>query len=213
MDTQITKQNVLPVSASQSVTIGDALVWYGHADGIVRASALREVINQMIHNNVKTDFENDSYLDALVLTEIMFERCERSVKLFTGAGCEDFLKALSASFTSALERLKSAGVGKIQVIILSDKKPEFLADLEARYKGTLEVALAMAKEAIGHFFVCDGKMARVEKPHGVLLKNTPVNAIQAKVHFNNTIVGNILDTRFDVYWDIVSPKPKTTVKR
>lgn len=201
------KQVVLPAAVSQPVTIGDALSWYGHADGIVRASALREVINQMIHSNIKTEFENDSYLDALVLTEIMFEKCERSIKLFTGPGCEDFLKALGGAFMAALERLKNNGTGnKAQIIILSDKKPDFLAELEAHYQGTLEIALAKAKEAIEHFFVCDGKMARIEKPHGQLFKNTPVNAIQAKVHFNNTIVGNILNTRFDAFWNIVHPK-------
>jgi hypothetical protein len=200
-----------PKVVAHATTIGDALDWYGRDDGIVRSSALREVINLMIQGNVKTDFENDSYLDALVLTEVMFNRANRSIQLFTGPGCEKFLQTLQQSFVNMLERFKNSEAGgTARIIMVADKKPDFLVNLESRYRGTLEVVLARAAETIGHFFVCDAKMARVEKPHALLTEKTPINAVQAQVSFNNPIAGKMLETRFEAYWNVVKPKSVAT---
>jgi hypothetical protein len=197
---------IMSVGDNSTVTIGHAQSWYAQADGVVRASALREVIGWMIQNNAKTEFENDSYLDALVLTEVMFSRSTHSIQMFTGPSCEDFLKTLQNSFISAAERLKSAK-GKIRILMIADSVPAALEELKQKYSGTVEVALAKAREGAGpisHFFVCDSKMARVEQPHPPLNPNTPINAIKARVFFNDSGLSQMLEGQFSAMWKIVT---------
>ncbi|PYJ83512.1 MAG: hypothetical protein DME22_15585 [Verrucomicrobia bacterium] len=194
---------------NKPVTIAHAQAWYGRADGVVKASMLREVINWMIQNNVRTEFENDSYLDALVLTEIMFDRSNHSIRMFTGPSCEKFLQTLEKTFVDALQRLK-ANNGKVQILVLADHKPEFLSKLESTFPQTLEIGLGKMREGvkdqIGHFFVCDCKMARIEQPHDPLNDDTPVNAIRAKVYFNAPGPAQLLEARFDAFWNVVHPR-------
>jgi hypothetical protein len=192
---------------NSTVTIGHAQAWYAQADGVVRASALREVINLMIQSNVKTEFENDSYLDALVLTEVMFARSNNSIKMFTGPNCEGFLKTLKDSFISAAQRL-NAVKGKVRILMISNKVPDSLQELKSKYPDTLEIALAQIKEGadpISHFFVCDSKMARVEQPHGPLDPGTPINAIKARVFFNDVGLAKMLDGKFSAMWNVIHP--------
>ncbi len=204
-DVNSLKSNIM--ADVKQVTIGDAQSWYGRADGIVRASALRDIMGVMIQRNVKTEFENDSYFDALMFSEMMFDRSNQSISLFTGSGCEAFLQTLHRSFYSALDRLKNSG-GSVRMITTAEHVSEFLMGLQKRYPETLSVAPARANEVIGHFFICDSRMARVEQPHGPLTPETPVDAIKAKVFFNHPAVAQMLEIRFNAFWRAVQPVPK-----
>ncbi len=68
------------------------------------APLLREVINDMIDRNIKTEFENDCYTDALTLTSVMFNRSTHSIKMSTGPQGDGFLKTLKKPLVSAIER-------------------------------------------------------------------------------------------------------------
>lgn len=192
----------------QLVTIAEAQTWFEKSGTMEQQSALREMINVMITNNIKTQFENDSYFDALMLTEVMLDRSKRSVELLTGSGCEKFLTTLKRSFAAVVARLNTTG-GKVRIILFSSKIPDVVSELKAEYPEALEIRLARladgAKSPLGHFFVCDSKMARVEEPHGELTAETPANAIKAKVYFNDPARGQLLESRFNTYWEIVSP--------
>ena len=199
------QETMQPSSAGKVSTIGDAQEWYLRSDGVVRSSALREIINHMVEGQVKTEFENDSYLDALVLTEVMFARANNSIRMFTGPMCEGFLKTLESCFKSAVERFALSG-GIIQIVIICDEVPKFLADLKEKFPKTIQIGLAKIRPGAGpinHFLVCDSKMARVEEPHGDLTQNTPIDAIKAKAYFNNVSLARIFESRFAAMWGVV----------
>jgi len=166
----------------------------------------RELVTTMIDNGIKSDFENDSYLDALFLTHLMFSRAQNSIKLFTGNNGDEFLKVLNRPFENALERIKKAG-GSVKIILLSAALPNWLGDLKAKYPETLDVVLAKALQPVKHFILCDSKMARLEEPHGELTPTTPATTIKAKVYFNDTAKCKDLEGVFQAMWSILRPKP------
>jgi hypothetical protein len=200
-----------PDRAGEPVTIGQIQTWYSQDSGIVHCSALRQVIKLMIDQNIRTEFDNDSYLDALILSEIMLDRCTQTVRMLTG-GCDKFLQTLELSFLKAFDRLKTNPNGKIRIIVLSNAVPEFLKTAAEKFGPTLEIAAAEVKPGaqVEHFLVCDSMMARIEKPHQTISEETPVNAIQAKVSFNEPSRARFYETRFDAIWDMLKPKVKAS---
>jgi hypothetical protein len=193
------------------VTICQVLDWYRTEDGIVQASALRQLIGSMIEDGRPIHFENDSYFDALVLSEVMFDRSNQSIRLFTGEACVKFLQALQRSFLAAINRLAHSG-GKVQILMVASEVPQMFSTLRTRYPSTFEVALAKIREGaeVGHFFVCDSKMGRIEEPHPPLTRNSPVNAIHATVYFNDPPAARMLDAKFAAYWKAAqAPAPQT----
>src|ERR1043165_1938019 len=123
----LTEQSKLRMETRTTVTIGQVLEWYRTKDGIVQASALREIIDSTVQCNRPIQVENDSYFDALVISEIMFDRANKSIRLFTGRNCVEFLRALQRSFFNALKRLAHSG-GKVQVLMVSNEVPSFFSD-------------------------------------------------------------------------------------
>lgn len=188
---------------SEPVNIGSVQMWYEQHASIVANSALRKVINQMIDEKIRTEFDNDSYMDALILNEIMLDRSSKSVRMLTG-GCAFFLETLREAFTKAFERLHAAN-GKIWILVVGTEIPPFLAEAKAKYADTLEVATAQARNEhkVEHFIVCDSVMARVEEPHPKLEKDTPINAVKAKVSFNDSSRAKFYEDRFDAVWKVL----------
>jgi hypothetical protein len=166
------------------LTISEAIEKYKKLGENSVYQSYRDLIVKMIDNGLQTDFENDSYLDALYLTGVMFNRSQNSIRLFTGSNGDGFLKVLSQSFESALERIKKAN-GSVKIILLTSELPIWLDDLKRKYQSTLDIVLAKAIAPVKHFILCDSKMARLEEPHAELKPETPATAIKAKVYFND----------------------------
>jgi hypothetical protein len=189
-------------NAHKVSTFADARAWFSETEPLVHHSALREVINLMIDKKIRTEFDNDSFLDALILTEVMFERSTGSIRMLSGPGCGDFLKSIQRSFVSAVKRLATNG-GKFKLLTISDAIPEFVQETQRENPNTLEVGLLKLRDPanqIQHFLVCDSKMARIEEPHGPLTEDTPVNAVKAKVYFNDAGKAQFYEDRFEAFW-------------
>jgi hypothetical protein len=160
--------------------------------------ALREVINFMIERNIKTEFSNDSYLDALTLTEIMFNRSNSSICMLTGAKGDGFLETLKKPFCEALDRIKE-NKGFVHIVAISPINT-CLNELQRRYSGVLKVIPARVTGQIKHYMVCDSKMARMEEIHGNLDETTNADAIHARVCFNDPVQAKILESDFNSLW-------------
>ncbi|HBJ82629.1 MAG TPA: hypothetical protein DDZ88_01885 [Verrucomicrobiales bacterium] len=167
---------------------------------------MREVINQLIDGNVKTEFENDSYLDALTLTDVMFHRSNTSVRLLTGPGLDGFLSELQKSFIDLLDRLKKTG-GAVRILLLSKDVPTWLHDLTKAYDKTLTIHRALPTKPMPHFIVCDSKMSRQEEVHEAITDASDATTIKARVSFNETSKAEVLENYFDLMWKSVSDYP------
>jgi hypothetical protein len=176
------------------------------ADGKGSVSpTFRALVNQMIDTNAKTEFANDSYADALFLTDVMFERSQTSIRLLTGPSGGDFLHALEGSFEGAINRLKAAG-GFVRIVMLNTAMvPDWLSTIQAR-SGNLDIRTAKAAEGIKHFIVCDSKMARIEAPHSPLDANSDATLIKARVYFNEPSKSKVFEGYFDSIWNFVAKK-------
>jgi hypothetical protein len=187
---------------SAHISIEAAQEWYLAAD-VKHHSALRDVINLTIDKGIRTEFDNDSYPDALVLTSVMFDRARKSIRMLSGGGCEMFLTTIRDSFESAVDRLSRTG-GSVKIVMMAETTPKFVEDLKAKYPKTLETGNARLNDPaapIAHFVVCDSTMARIEKPHPPLTPKSSINDVQAKVYYNDPSRAAAQEARFNGYWE------------
>jgi hypothetical protein len=164
----------------------------------------RALIEQMILNGRKTDFDNDSYLDALFLTDIMFRQSRHRVRILSGALADGFLTTLRASLISTLERVQKNG-GFVKVILLSNEAPSMFDELKKQFASTFDFALAKVRGQVKHFIVCDSTLARIEEPHEPITPDSPSDIIKAKVYFNEPDQSKKLEDQFDYAWGILRP--------
>ena len=181
------------------MTIGQAISRYKADRETSSSPALREVINYMIDRNIKTEFSNDSYPDALALTDVMFSRSTQNIRILTGTQGDGFLQVLKESFVKALEKIKSNG-GRVRIVVLG-KTSKCLDELKNNYPATLEVLPAQSTGPIKHFTVCDSRMARLEEEHDELTEQTPITAVKARVYFNDPAQSKMLEDVFDHIWN------------
>jgi hypothetical protein len=73
------------------------------------AEGYRDLVTLLIDSGFDQPFKNDSYYDALVLTEAMLKRTNKRIKLLTGSACDGFYSAISEHFIAALDRIHKAG--------------------------------------------------------------------------------------------------------
>jgi hypothetical protein len=158
----------------------------------------REIVCGAIDSNAKVEFENDSYLDALFLTDIMFSKAQREIRMMTGSLGEGFLKALEGSLDGALQRITAAR-GHARIIFVNSAFPEQLVAVHKKFPA-LEFRGATAPGDVSHFITCDSVMAREEQPHKPLSDDAPISAIKAKVYFNNPEKTGVIDGFFDTVW-------------
>jgi hypothetical protein len=182
-----------------ALTIKDSIERYKNEREMSPSPALREVINFMINQNIKTEFNNDSYLDALTLTELMFIRSTHDIRILTGSNGDGFLNALKEPFSKALDVIMANG-GKVKIIVLG-QTTKCLEELQKKYAGTLEVIRGQATGPVKHFTVCDSRMARTEQEHGQLNDNTLATEIKARVCFNDPVQAKSLEDFFDQIWN------------
>jgi hypothetical protein len=158
----------------------------------------REIVCGAIDSNAKVEFENDSYFDALFLTDIMFSKAQREIRMMTGSLGEGFLKALEGSLDGALQRITEAR-GHARLIFVNSSFPEQLVAVHKKFPA-LEFRGATAPDGVSHFITCDSMMAREEQPHAPLTDDAPISAIKAKVYFNNPEKTGVMDSFFDTVW-------------
>lgn len=180
------------------MTIKEAIERYNEPE-TGTSPALREVINFMIDRNIKTEFENDSYLDALTLTELMFSRSSQSIRMLTGPQGDGFVLALKKTLVAALDKIKANG-GIVRIIVLGQTNA-CLDDLQLKYAGTLSVMQAKSATPLKHFTVCDSRMARMEQIHAELTPETAASEIKARVCFSDPVQAKALEEGFDKIWN------------
>jgi hypothetical protein len=191
-----------PQRHDKIVTIEDAKKRYRESRD--DDTGYRALVTLLIDSGFSRPFQNDSYYDALVLTEAMFERTNRDIRWLTGSGTDGFVCELQDAFVATLKRVQSVG-GTVKLIMLSDQKPKLICDLMTQFPKTLQVALAKPLFKLQHFIVCDSKIVRAESPHQELTNASSAHEIKAEVFFNNPERASMLSTFFDAIWTSVQP--------
>ncbi len=156
------------------------------------------------NSSYNTLINNDSYLDALMLTEGMFSITNNNLRILTGGASDvSFFDVLKDSLKSALERITSnSGIAKI--IVLDGMIPKELKKLQSEYN-VLKIAKGRKKNniSIGHMIVADS-MVREEIEHEPINLKSKANLINAKIYPNNEPLASIKRNLFDSYWKVVT---------
>jgi len=182
------------------LTIENAIENYKNHGHVLYGQALREALHEFARVQSNDPLDNDSYADALFLTDIMFSKTNRYMDILTGGGADTFLSVLRNPFTEALKRIKKVG-GTLRVILVDcDTVPEILQELQPEYPIEWVQAKAVENAKIRHLIVCDDKMLRDEVPHGALKPQTPADTINAKVFLNSPVHVEIKKNYFDTVW-------------
>ena len=194
-----------PESQHHIFTVGDAQEQFRNSTE--QTTGYRDLITLLIDTGFDKPFQNDSYFDALVLTDVMFRRSKQSVEILTGPALDGFLCELKESFIELLKRLKEVG-GKVRIIVLCDKKPEQLKTLELmrQFPDTLNIAFGTQTKPLQHFIVCDSRIVRVENIHEPITKSTRADEIKAEVYFNDPQKARTLKTFFNAVWTTLKPE-------
>lgn len=193
--------NVLTIDAA-------TLQWHERGANAVYP-AYRTLITQMIDSGRQTEFNNDSYLDALFLTDLMLHRAQKEIRFLSGAQADGFLASLKDALVGALERIKKNN-GFVRVILLGNGTPPLFSELKTKYEGTFDFSLAKANAEVQHFISCDSILARLEEPHAPLTGATPADKIRAKVYFNEPEQAKRLEHWFDYAWAVLRPSKKAS---
>ena len=191
-----------PKMEEKKMTIADAIARYTAQGTDTISPAFQSLVNRMIDSNEQTEFANDSYLDALYLTDVMFGRSKATIRLLTGPGLDQFLTAIKESFLGALKRFKIGG-GVINIILLHTELPAWLEQIKTEYESVLGICLAYSTKPIKHFIVCDSKMARLEEIHPPITPDSLATEIKARVYFNEPEKATVFEQRFDAIWGLV----------
>lgn len=159
--------------------------------------------------NTELPIDNDSYMDALLLTDYMFKRTSNNILMLTGHDNEVcFLETLKDTFIETLERIKNNG-GKVKIIFIAESVPESIkTTFEKYYNSTLECIAVKLKNdyPVKHFIACDSRMVREEDIHPTLTDASPANIIKAKMYFNNKTKNQINTSLFNLIWAQVKGK-------
>jgi hypothetical protein len=194
------------VIVHEEISIQEARARYAKDGRDAVYPGYRSVIKSLVGDGYSGQFRNDSYADALFLTDIMFEHADKAVRMLTGGGGDGFIETLAARFEEMLERLQRVG-GEVRIIMLSTEIPKFLQQLSERFASTLRIARAKASDKMKHFIVCDTHMVRLEELHDELTPATPASAIKANVTFNDRVQAKVAEDYFDTLWERVRQRP------
>ena len=156
--------------------------------------------------NDSDSFNNDSYIDAVLLTRYMFNHTNESLCMLTGHGGEiDFLKTIEKSFARMLERIREAG-HSARIVFLADHIPGFIK--EGIFKPFWEdktlkccTGRVVGDKPVQHYIVCDSNMIRIEEPHAGITKDSPINIIKAKMYFDSKALASAHRNVFDRMWN------------
>lgn len=166
--------------------------------------------------------QNDTCLHALLLSEIMFDRTENSIRIFSGSNVAKFLSTIKDSFRKACENIVSHN-GKVRIITTvshknaANTRTELKAFADGIRKGIKdkfqrEIDLwcacyrADAKElaALPHYIACDSKMLRLEAAHAPLTGKENAGVIKANVYFNSPRTTEKFEAYFDKIYNNIT---------
>ncbi len=188
---------------SDKLTIKQAIDSYNQHGDEYYGPAMRQALLGYSEHKNNEPLRNDSYVDALFLTDIMLQRTLRSMEVLTGKCVEQFLGVLKDPFIAALQRIKNVGKGSARFILVdAESVPPILLELK---KAGLPVEIKRGRTVDGakvtHLIVCDGKMLRDEEYHGVLTETTPAEEIKAKVYMNSPVHAKVAQAHFNGIWN------------
>jgi hypothetical protein len=193
------------MAMNSDMRISEAIASYkAHGDQYY-GQAIREAMNTLAEIESTEPLHNDSYVDALFLTDIMLQRTYRTMDVLTGNCVDQFFDVLSTNFVNALDRIKNMKDGLARFIILDSdgKVPAFLQKfINAGYPIKIHFAKSVPDAKVSHLIVCDKKMVRDEEYHDELvdIENIPASAIRADVYLNSPIDARIKTDYFDGLW-------------
>jgi len=186
------------------MNIEEALKEYADKKREMVTPGYREAIALLIKARVSEPLENDSYLDALYLSDIMLSRTKNDLCILTQGAGDFFLKALIAPFEAVLIRIKEVG-GKARIIVLDTNVSDLLLGLKDKFSGILDIRTGKAKSDINHMIISDATMVRIEDPHTELKISDDIGKIKAKVYFDNRTEAKKQLDFFDAAWKILNP--------
>ena len=195
----------------EDMTIEDAQKQYETHGALFYSddAALVDVIQRTAWDEA---LSNHSYLHALSLTNLMFNRTTRAFLMLTGSAGDGFVNCLRDSFVKMLRRIRAKdGVAKVIVVNPRSGTPNVFEDIFCTEDDCdfLEIVegQAGAKARIKHFIACDDRMLRDEKYHPPLDGKMKASLVSAKVFFHNKILTTLAQERFNTIWGILKPGP------
>lgn len=163
-----------------------------------------------------SDFiSNDTCLHALLLSEIMFDKTENSIRIFSGSNVAKFLSTIKDSFKRACENIVSRN-GKVRII--TAVSPKNAANTRVELKAFADYIRKGIKEkfsreidfwcacyqaddkelaTLPHYIACDSKMLRLEAAHAPLTGKEKAGVIKANVYFNSPASTKTFEAYFD----------------
>lgn len=190
------------------MTINDAKSKYD--DAVEKAGGnppFEDLVGQLIDSGYNQEFDNDSYFDALWLTHHMLNRTYKSIDVLTGGAGEVFFEKLGIVLSNALERVRKNG-GRARIVFLNPPSPyqvSIFNQLSLQFPGVFSYKTAKANGPISHFFICDQKMVRIERPHSELTGDSSASEVCAKVNFNDPMLAEIKSRLFEKIWQKLAP--------
>ncbi len=200
------QEDLALVQMTSNPTIRQAIDLYKTSGRNSVYPGYRELVLKTIKTGRRMEFKNDSYLDAIFLTELMFSRAERHICFLSGPQADGFLTILKRQFEDAIQRIQINN-GSVKAVLLSQTAPEFFLDLKKRFAKTFDFALAKAPGSVQHFMACDSVNARLEESHPELMPDMPADIVRATVYFNEPDQARRLERQFDYLWTLMR-RPK-----
>jgi hypothetical protein len=187
----------------KELTIDQAIEYYRTHGSQIYGKAMREALTSYAKEKHKEPLSNDSYVDALFLTDIMFQETMSSMSIMTGKCVDSFLDVLETSFKAAAQRIKNVGEGSLRFIFLDNSSiPPILKKLKREgYPIKWKLGRTAPNTKVRHFIIGDKKMLRDEKTHDELTGSSKASSIQADVYFNSPVHAELKQNYFDSIWD------------
>ncbi len=165
--------------------------------------------------NIGEFLKVDTFIHTLFLTEVMFDKTNYNLRIFSGHNIAEVLIALENSFLNVCENIASHK-GKVRIITAVNAqtyektraKLKMVADnirQQIRDKLNREIDLWCTcyfmepNEVISppHFIVCDSKMLKIEANHLPLPKDSDIPGILSQFYFNDEDKSKLFEQRFD----------------
>ena len=158
----------------------------------------RHLIDDILEQDVRIELSNDSYLDALFLSQIMLNRTRGDFRMICGVSTGRFFEVLEEPITKCLNTLKKNG-GDFRIIAEASEVPSIFNKLKSQFGEVFKFKLT-GNHGLSHCMVSDHKMVRIEEPHPPLTAETLASEIKAKVYFDEPDLANLYNRSFDNLW-------------
>ena len=198
----------MPPTGQVALNIGQVIKLYREHGHQYYGAALHEAMLQFADKEVNEPLNNDSYADALFLTDIMLQKTFHNLDVLTGRCVGQFFSVLKDSFVEALKRIKNLG-GRARFILVDTDSVMPAVFEELRNEGypiLVTFAKTVGDAKVSHYIIADEKMLRDEEYHGEISEESAASDIRAKVYLNSPIYARAKQVRFDSVWDKLNPR-------